>query len=305
MLSRQLPLTAALLGFAALLPAQNQKDKLAMPGDVDVTPDIVYANYGDKQLRLDLYLPKNRTGKPIPGVVVIRGGGWRVGDKQGFAPIAANLAASGLAAACIEYRVLPDVKFPDPVYDTKAAVRWMRAEGKRYSIATDAIGVIGGSAGGHLVALLGTSYKVSTLEGGGGHPGVSSRVQAVVAMAPVVDFVSMSEARSGGSDMVKTLFGDRPELAALLAPVTHLDKDSAPILLIHSNADKTVPHQQSEEMLARCKKIGVPASLITIEGAPHGFWMQPQWAANTVKQSAEFFHSVLDRLVPAKEITNE
>ena len=200
-----------LLG-AVLASAQNQKNgapKFTLPGNWERTADIVYATYGDRQLRLDLYMPKPKPAGLIPGIVVIRGGGWRQGDKNGFAPIAAGLAAKGLAAACIEYRVLPDVTIADAVQDTKAAVRWMRAEGKRYGIQADAIGAIGGSAGGHLVALLATSSNVSKLEGSGGHAGVSSRVQAVVPMAPVVDFMTMSQSRqeSGGA-AVRSIFGN-------------------------------------------------------------------------------------------------
>lgn len=208
----------------ALLPILQAQD------NVQVKPDIVYATYGTRQLELDVYRPSS--GETMPGILVIRGGGWRVGDKQGFAPIARNLAAKGFVTACIEYCVLPDVQFPDPVYDTKAAVRWMRAGGKNYGVKTDAIGAIGGSAGGHLVALLGTSYQNASLEGGGGHTGVSSRVQAVVA-----------------------------------APVTYISKDSAPILFLHGDMDKTVPIAQSKEMLELCQKKGVRASLITVQGA--------------------------------------
>ena len=135
----------------------------------------------------------------IPGIVVIRGGGWRQGDKNGFAPIAAGLAAKGFAAACIEYRVLPDVKISDCVNDTKAAVRWMRAEGKRYGIQTTPSARSADPPAGHLVALLATSSKVSKLEGSGGHGGVSSRIQAAVPMAPVVDFTSIPRnARDAG-----------------------------------------------------------------------------------------------------------
>jgi pectinesterase len=290
---------ACLLLLASVLPvsAQDQKKKaprMPVPDTVEKTADIVYAKYGDQELRLDLYMPKAKPAGLIPGIVVIRGGGWRQGDKQGFAPIAAGLAAKGFAAACIEYRVLPQVTILDAVNDTKAAVRWMRAEGKRYGIQTDAIGAIGGSAGGHLVALLATSSKEPKLEGAGGHPGVSSRIQASVPMAPVVDFMALGQNRQskGGAS---SIVGD-PEMAKLLSPVTHIDRDSAPILLIHGGADKTVPLAQSQEMLDRYKKAGLTADLVIVEGAPHAFWNMAQWSAETIDKSAQFFHSVLDRV---------
>jgi pectinesterase len=277
--SRITSASSALLALVSLLNAQ----------DIQVTPDIVYATYETRQLKVDVYRPPATA--LLPGILVVRGGGWKQGDKQGFAAIARNLAAKGFVTACIEYRVLPEVQFPDPVYDTKAAVRWMRAEGRKYGINPDAIGAIGGSAGGHLVALLGTSSKAARLEGSGGHPGISSRVQAVVAMAPVTDFMTMG--RDGGPGPARTLFQENLELAKALSPVTYVASDSAPILFIHGDADKTVSISQSQEMLERCQKAGARASLITLQGAPHSFWHQPQWAADTIAKSAAFFHEVL------------
>ena len=92
------------------------------------------------------------------------------------------------------------------------------------------------------------------------------------------------------------MFANEPEMIKVLSPVTHIDRDSAPILLIHSNGDKTVPIAQSQEMLERYKKAGLSADLVTIDGAPHGFWNMPQWSAETIEKSAQFFHSVLDQL---------
>src|SRR5438128_2402844 len=108
------------------------------------------------------------------------------------------------------------------VNDVKAAVRWMRAEAKRYGIRPDAIGAIVGSAGGHLVAMLGTSHKIADLEGDGGHAGVSSRVQAVVAMAPVVDF-SGFKGRDPKTrfDFLGSSFEENPAVWAKASPVTH------------------------------------------------------------------------------------
>jgi pectinesterase len=269
---------SAILVAAVSLRAQTADN-------IQITPDIVYATYGTRQLKLDVYRPQ--ASKPLPGIIVIRGGGWRQGDKHAFAGIARGLAAKGFVTACIEYRVIPEVQFPDPVYDTKAAVRWMRDEGKQYGIATDKIGAIGGSAGGHLVALLGTSHQAAQLEGAGGHPGVSSRIQAVVAMAPVTDFATMR------GNALETLFHNKSEFVNFFSPVTYVAKDSAPILFIHGDVDKTVPISQSQEMLAKCQGAGVRAALITLKDAPHGFWNQPQWAADTIAQAAEFFHQVL------------
>src|SRR4029077_5650098 len=128
-----------------------------------------------RKVMLDLYLPKEPGSAKIPCIVVIHGGGWGTGDKTRFAAIAARLAEQGFAAACIGYRLLPEVEFPAPVVDCKAAVRWVRANAAQHGIDPDRIGAIGGSAGGHLVAMLGTSASVNELEGEGGNPGVSSR----------------------------------------------------------------------------------------------------------------------------------
>jgi pectinesterase len=270
------PVLALVLAFSASALAEP-------PGEVRVTPDIVYATYGTRQLKLDVYRPPST--KPLPGIVVIRGGGWRVGDKQGFAKIAQNLAAQGFVTACIEYRVIPEAQFIDEIYDAKAAVRWMRAEGKQYGIATDRIGAIGGSAAGHLVEFLASTDKLAKFEGQGGHAGVSSRVQAVVSMAGVSDLTS--------SPVLQTIFkGDR-ETAASFSPVNYVSKDSAPVLFLHGDQDKTVPLPQSQVLLERYQKAGARASLVTYEGAPHGFWHQDKWSADTIAQAARFFHDVL------------
>jgi acetyl esterase/lipase len=268
----------SLLGFAV----HAQPPVFQLPDTVERKSDIIYAHYGDKRVRLDLYRPKANPTAVLPGIVVIRGGGWRAGDKNLFAHIAAGLAARGFAAACIEYRVMPEVTIREEVNDAKAAVRWMRGEAKTFGINPNAIGAIGGSAAGQLVALLATSYKVKELEGDGGHPGVSSRIQAVVPLAGVFDFETMPRM---APEILK--------FAKLVAPITYLDKDAAPFLLIHSNADKSVPLAQSEQMLARLKKLGVPAELVVIDKAPHGFWNMPQWSAETIDRAAKFFHSVL------------
>jgi len=106
---------------------------------VRVVPDIVFARYGKRALRLDLYLPILSQGA-TPGVIVIRGGGWMVNDRADFAHVASALAERGLAAANIEYRTAAEAPYPGAVQDVKAAIRWMRANAKLYGISPDAIG---------------------------------------------------------------------------------------------------------------------------------------------------------------------
>ncbi len=256
----------------------------ALPASVKVERDLVYARYGAREVKLDLYLPRQPRSERIPCIVVIHGGGWRSGDKTRFAAQAAYLADQGFAAACIGYRLLPEVSFPAPIVDCKAAVRWVRANAARFGLDPDRIGATGGSAGGHLTAMLATSHQVAELEGDGGHPGVSSRIQAAVAMATPAEMRSFA-----------TRSGVDPPLAALISPVTHVSRDTAPTLLLHSDADRTVPYAQSELLLQQLRQHGVTADLVRIPGAPHAFWNGEQWFGDVMRRTAEFFRQHLGR----------
>lgn len=253
----------------------------ALPASVKVERDIVYARYGPREVKLDLYLPKEPTTQKIPCIVVVHGGGWRSGDKTRFAHIAGALAAQGFAAACIGYRLLPEVEFPAPVLDCKAAVRWVRANAARHGLDPERIGAIGGSAGGHLVAMLGTSDAVATLEGDGGNPGVSSRVHAVVAMATPADLTRMGDRQNLGADLAK-----------LISPVTHVTKNSAPVLLLHGTKDTLVPMTQSELLLEKYRQAGAKAELVKIEDGVHAFWNGAHFE-RSMQLALKFFRETL------------
>lgn len=253
----------------------------ALPSSVKVERDIVYARYGDREIKLDLYLPKQPASGKIPCIVVVHGGGWRSGDKNRFAHIAGKLAEEGFAAACIGYRLLPEVEFPAPVMDCKAAVRWVRANAASHGIDPDRIGAMGGSAGAHLVAMLGTSDAVAKLEGSGGNAGISSRVQAVVAMATPADLTRLGQRENLDS-----------ELARLVSPVTHVSKSSAPVLLLHGTKDTVVPMAQSELLLEKYREAGAKAELVKIEGGVHAFWNGAEFD-RTMKLAVAFFRDTL------------
>lgn len=259
---------------------EGETPRRALSSSVKVERDIVYARYGEREVKLDLYLPKQPASAKIPCIVVVHGGGWRQGDKNRFAHIAGKLAEEGFAAACIGYRLLPEVEFPAPVMDCKAAVRWVRANAARHGLDPDRIGAIGGSAGAHLVAMLGTSDTVQKLEGEGGNAGVSSRVQAVVAMAAPTDLTRMGQRNNLA-----------PELAKLVSPVTYVSKTSAPLLLLHGTKDTSVPMEQSELLLAKYHQAGAKAELVKFESG-HGFWNAAEFD-RTMKLAVTFFRETL------------
>jgi pectinesterase len=174
------------------------------------------------------------------------------------------------------------VQFPAPIVDCKAAVRWVRANAALHGLDPDRIGAIGGSAGGHLVAMLATSHREPKLEGDGGNPGVSSRVQAVVGMATPADMAQFASRANLDKNVT-----------ALISPVTHVAKDSAPILLLHGTNDRLVPMRQSELLLEKYKEAGAFAELVQIADGNHAFWNGNQWFDETMKRSVEFFRARL------------
>ena len=213
---------------------EPQRIARELPAGVEVIRDITYATYGERSLRMDLYFPAERGSAPLPVIVVIRGGGFRRGDKDGFGPMAAALAKRGLAAACIEYRASGEALFPAAVEDSKAAVRWLRANGVQYQIDDGAIGAIGGSAGAHLAVYLGVTSEDAKLEGQGGNQELSSAISAIVAFTTPADFTGFTGSREAESrEALDAFLGSKDSnLRQYASPITHVSVNSPPALLM-------------------------------------------------------------------------
>jgi acetyl esterase/lipase len=263
-----------------------------VPPTVLVVRDLVYAQYGARQLKLDVYRPAqpNQRGA-LPGIVLVRGGGWRSGDKEAFGFIAGHLANEGFVALSIEYRTSSEAKFPAAVHDVKAAVRWLRAHATEYGVDPEAIGAFGGSAGAHLVALLATSAGVDALEGTGGTAGTSSRVQAVVAMACVCN---LDWENAAVNDFIGGSLQANNDVIKAASPVTYVTARSAPLLLLHSQTDPVVPFVQSVEIEELYRRANARVLLKAIE-APntHAFWNEARHFPEMLRLAVEFFRSNL------------
>lgn len=267
---------SALLAVGVLLPpaALPQTPKAngkgpALPEGTQAHRDLRYGPHEERNT-LDLYVPKS--DEPLPLVVWVHGGGWQNGSKDGANNPALPLLKKGYAVAAINYRLSQHAVFPAQIEDCKAAVRFLRANAGKYNLNPDAFGVCGSSAGGHLVALLGTSGGEKDLEGDGGNQGVSTRVQAVCDFYGPTDFTRIGPPADPNGAVAKLLGGplsEKKELVAKASPVTYVSKDDPPFLILHGDKDPLVPVSQSEQFHDALTKAGVDSTLVVVPGGVH------------------------------------
>jgi acetyl esterase/lipase len=265
-------------------------------GDAKIKTEkkIVYGK-GDKvDLELDLAMPADGNG-PFPAIVCIHGGGWRGGKREQLTALTEHLAKNGFVAVTISYRFAPDYQFPAQIEDCKAAVRWLRANAAKYKINPDKIGAVGFSAGGHLACLLGAADESAGLEGNGGNPKQSSKVQAVVSFFAPTDFTEKTWSKDVETLFIVPFLGgkfeDKKDAYRKASPIVYCKKDNPPFLFFHGTKDPLVGIDQSQKMEAALKKVGVSAELVTMEGDGHG-WGGDK-LTKTIDQTTKFFKDKL------------
>lgn len=214
---------------------------------------------------MDVYFPDS--GELWPALVYVHGGSWMHGDKSEALMFAGGMASQGYLVVSINYRLYPPARFPAMIQDVKCAVRSLRAHASEYNLDPNRIGAMGVSAGGHLVSLLGTSDPSAGWDVGE-YLDQSSRVQAVIAMAPVTD-LSRNFPNADIETMKFVGFGEDNVVEA--SPITHVTGGDSPFLLIHGDRDEVVPYEQSQLMYDRLIQANVPAQLVIVKNAGHSF----------------------------------
>ena len=258
----------AVISFLVLffaLPCKAQSKEADVSGIKNKYIDLPYASLSESQ-KLDIYLPENSVG-PFPVILSVHGGGFMAGDKRDkqVEPMLNGLKR-GYAVVAINYRLSGEAIWPAQIHDCKAAVRWIKANAQKYSLDADHIVAWGGSAGGHLSSILGTSAGVEKLEGSElGNAGKSSRIQAVVDWFGPTDFLKMDEQlkESGSinpmihsiptspeSSLLGRNIEDVPTLVKEADPGTYVSTDDPPFFIQHGTEDNLVPYQGSV-LLAR------------------------------------------------------
>jgi acetyl esterase/lipase len=252
----------------------QQPAQPAVPDNVAIERDIEYGKAGTTSLKLDVLRPKQPAKTPLPVIVHVHGGGWLGGDKaQGIKLLAPYVASGDYSAVTINYRLSQEAIWPAQIHDCKAALRWVRANAKKYDFDPERIAVWGGSAGGHLVSMLGTTADQKEFEGNSGTPGQSTRVTCVLDFCGPTDLRNIQPEEKAVLPMLRQLLGgmpeEKPEAAKSASPIVFVHKNCPPFLIVHGTADRLVPFQQATIFYDALKAAGVEATLVKIDGGGH------------------------------------
>jgi acetyl esterase/lipase len=240
-----------------------------------VLSDIQYCTGGGRPLLMDIFVADRRLRTPTPVVLWLHGGGWERGDKNGSSG-AELLVAQGFVTASIFYRLSGDWPFPADIEDCKCAIRYLRVNAEKYSIDPARIGIAGASAGGQLAMLVAVADEKAGLEGAGGWPDVSSRVQAVSSWYGPTDFtVGAAEfEHHTGRAVIKLFrgtFEEKPDAYRRASPITYVSASSPPLLLVKGDEDELVPFDQALRMKQRYESVGATIEFIPVHNAGHDF----------------------------------
>ena len=261
------------------------------PSGIEIMENVRFSpTCPDPEVLLDVYYPKkiDKTN-PVPCLLLIHGGGWRMGDQKKYALMAAYMASKGYVVASTTYRLLPEYDIKDSVEDCQRALLWLKENASKFGGDASKVGVMGGSAGGHLSALLATGGGDSDLCGEVFKDPKDAKVQACVAMAPIADLSTNKLARRLGFK------GDKNE-AWKLSGLKYVSKDSPPMLLLHSKGDKTVDPAESEKLHSAYNKAGAKSEKIIYDYNRHAFWnlgLDDDFKMTSWNDALKFFDKIL------------
>ena len=259
------PILRSLLVSAVLLAASAAR----ADDDVKIIPDVVYGHKHGMALTFDVFKPKNANGA---GVLYMVSGGWFsrwIPPEQAigrFQP----LLSEGFTVFAVRHGSAPKYVIPEAISDVRRSLRFVRLNAQKYGIDPDRLGVTGGSAGGHLSLMLGTTADEGDPDAKDEVLRTGNRAAAVVAYFPPTDVRPWVGEGTPLATMFPALRFDSKK-GPDCSPILHVTADDAPTLLVHGDKDSLVTLDHSEKMLGELKKQKVPCELLVIKGAGHGF----------------------------------
>lgn len=259
--------------------------------------DLVYKNYGNRKLFLDLFHKSEMDDQSFPAVILVHGGGWKSGNKSLMHPLAAKLAKNGYIAVSIEYRLSPEAKFPAAVYDIKSAVIWLKSNAKKYSIDTNKIAILGCSAGGTLAVLTGATND-KKFKADNKSNIYSSNVQAIIDIDGVLDMTHPAESgkdfdpetSSAGKLWLGFSYSDNPQLWVDASPLSCISGSTPPILFVNSSNDRF--HAGRDKAIQILNDHNIYYEVHTIQNSPHSFWLFEPWFEETCRHVINYLNKI-------------
>lgn len=266
--------------------------------------DIEFARLRGRRVHLDVTLPS----APVPAgrdrrpaLMQIHGGGWVLGDKreQGL-PLLNHMAAQGWVGFNVNYRMSPGVAMPEHLVDLKRGLAWIKAHADEYGIDPDFVCVTGGSAGGHLTALMGLTANDPRYQ-----PGFEDADTSVAAAVPFYGIYDFTDEGTFGSDpevyrkflepvVMQAFYDEEPERFRDASPIHHIREDAPPFLVVHGDLDTLAPVEDARTFVQRLRSVSrQPVLYAEMKGAQHAFEVFPSARTARVIEGVERFLSTL------------
>lgn len=265
---------------------------LVQPGKYEtviIKKEIVYKKIKGRKLHLDAYYNKNNSLNPV--LVIIHGGGWKSGNKSQMETFAIELASKGYSCFNIEYRLSPESKYPDAIFDVKKAIQYIKINAQKFNTDNTKIAVLGCSSGGQIAALIGTTNGNSNFEENDKRVKVSSKVNAIVDIDGILAFRHPeSEEGAVASLWLGGSYEEIPTVWQQASPLTHADNSTPPTLFINSSTDRF--HAGRDDMIIILNKNGIYNEVQTIKNSPHSFWFLNPWFDETINYTTQFLEKV-------------
>ena len=244
---------------------------------VEKIRNVEFRRVAGRVLRLDVYRRRGGANKR-PTLLYLHGGAWTVGDKteQGL-PLLHHLAREGWVCFTANYRLSPGATFPDHLIDAKAALAWIREHAEEYGADPSFIAVAGGSAGGHIAALLGlTANDVRYQEG---FEDADTSVQATVLLYGITDLTNRLGVQSSRfvpmimePIVIKAFLAEEPEKFRQASPIDRVHPDAPPFLVVQGTGDTLAPVRETQAFVAHLRELSrSPVLYMEFPGAQHIF----------------------------------
>ena len=256
--------------------------------NLDFSLDIVYNSLDSRELHLDAYYKKGK--KPQPAVILIHGGGWKSGNKSQMKIFAQEIASKGYSCFSIEYRLSPEAQFPAAIFDVKNAIKYIKANAKKFNVNPDKVAVLGCSSGGQMAALIGTTNNNLEFESPSGI-NENASVQAIIDLDGILAFKHPeSEEGKVASLWLGGSFDEKPEIWKQASALNHVSASTPPILFI--NSDMTRFHAGRTDMISKLNSYKIYSEVKNISNSPHSFWFFNPWFQPMVKYTVDFLDKI-------------